>query len=192
MGTDIFMRAEFRESISERWTADPEFLYRERCYSLYAALADVRNHYSIEPISEPRGFPEDLSEEVRKWHRENGCGHSASWLTLAEIEAYDWDQPLYEEGWISAETYRKWSRSGHPDTWAGGVGGGNVRHVSQDEMDAWIAKGCPRDGIERWMLVAWSEPLRARISSEWWDRTLPRLRSLGRPEDVRIVFDFDS
>ena len=61
-------------------------VWKERCYDLFAILADVRNYDNIEPISEPRGLPLDVSKEVLKDYRDWGDdAHSASYLTLQEL-----------------------------------------------------------------------------------------------------------
>lgn len=89
-----------------------------RNYELFAVLAGVRNYTGITPISEPRGLPafvsfESYSDGERwvKWdHRSDvgkPCrafehmvemygedGHSGSWLTLAEIKAFDLNQTV--------------------------------------------------------------------------------------------------
>lgn len=36
----------------------------DRHYGMFAKLADVRNDWNIQPISEPRGIPEDITSEV--------------------------------------------------------------------------------------------------------------------------------
>ena len=61
-------------------------LYEDRNYKLFALLADVRNDNNIEPISEPRGIPFNVSDEVLKDYNEWGDdAHSASYLTLQEL-----------------------------------------------------------------------------------------------------------
>lgn len=74
--------------------------YDDRHYVIFAALADVRNgygfagiptHESLQPISPPRGRPADLSAEADEWLEDHG-DHSDTWLSMEEINAYDWDQ----------------------------------------------------------------------------------------------------
>jgi hypothetical protein len=84
-----------------------------RNYELFAVLAGVRNYTGVTPICEPKGIPafvkfETYSDGERwvRWDRERidekPCreferlmeaygedGHSGSWLTLAEIKAYN-------------------------------------------------------------------------------------------------------
>jgi hypothetical protein len=63
--------------------------YHDRNYRVFSVLADVRNYHDrcIVPISEPRGLPEDVTPESldRMSHE-----HSATWLDLVEVMAYDW------------------------------------------------------------------------------------------------------
>lgn len=79
-----------------------ERFYTSRNYNLFAILADVRNGYGFagittgegfKPIDEPRGVPNDASNEykaiVKQW---DGDGHSHSYFTVAELLAYDWTQ----------------------------------------------------------------------------------------------------
>lgn len=73
-----------------------ERFYSGRNYNLFSALAGVRSSSFINTpptISKPKGVPKDASSfykrEVRKW---KGDGHSHSWLTLAELKAFDWSE----------------------------------------------------------------------------------------------------
>ncbi len=97
MGCDITAFAESREA-DGAWTARPvpdDFEWRN--YSVYAFLAGVRNYSAITPISEPRGLPEDVSEDAdAACGRLDGDTHSRSWLTLAELRAFDYDQGLVD------------------------------------------------------------------------------------------------
>jgi hypothetical protein len=60
-----------------------------RNYEVFTALANVREADGITPISEPRGIPEDASYEYRELAENDGDAHSESWVTLAELKAYD-------------------------------------------------------------------------------------------------------
>ena len=66
----------------------------DRWYDTFAVLAGVRNYVEgLEPIAEKRGVPDDASyetkEEVEKWGVD---GHSHTWLTIDDIDNYDWNQ----------------------------------------------------------------------------------------------------
>lgn len=70
-------------------------------YELYSILANVRNDDAIRPICELRGVPSDPSPEFR-WMvaYETGDGHSHSWLTLRELQNYDW-KSVNKDGYFS-------------------------------------------------------------------------------------------
>ena len=69
--------------------------YDGRNYDLFAILADVRNGHGFagcvtgerfNPISEPKGLPDDVSKKIKKesdkW---DGDGHSHSYFTVKEL-----------------------------------------------------------------------------------------------------------
>lgn len=64
-------------------------IYRPRNYGLFSVLANVRNNGYWEPISLPKGVPNDIDtftkEQVEIW---DGDGHSHSYFTLKELK--DW------------------------------------------------------------------------------------------------------
>ena len=113
MGTDIhytFQKLN-KEVDPPRWENVKSEYKRDRDYLLFAVLADVRNGFGfagvpifepVEPISEPRGLPVDLSTTLpgpatvlteEEWereyeNRERGYldgDHSFSWLTADEM-----------------------------------------------------------------------------------------------------------
>jgi hypothetical protein len=113
MGCDIHIIAEVREG--GKWEAntkevfslddfDKEYFKKDkgvkpfdwRSYSMFAFFAGVRNYDHCDPISEPRGIPDDASEEVKGmetfW---SGDGHSHSWLSLKELLEFDYDKTFW-------------------------------------------------------------------------------------------------
>ncbi|GAB4480002.1 MAG: hypothetical protein Kow00124_26230 [Anaerolineae bacterium] len=234
MGTDIHLFAEYRRE--GRWVAvgrwhrvtwgqvegfdlDDEPLYGDRNYRLFAMLADVRNGYGfagvdtgepLTPIAPPRGLPPDVSPEVASqaaiWDAD---GHSHSWLTLAELLAYDWTQVATLRGIVDAGTYLEWANYGRrrgesPRMWSGMVFMPGAEIVSEEEMDRRIA--AVTAGIEGWWeqreavreklenvfcRVSWQQPY-YRLASKFWVEVIPRLLRCGPPPDVRIVFWFDN
>lgn len=84
---------------------EPEFVYDDwfssRNYSLFAMLADVRNGYGfagvdigdqVEPISKPRGIPDDASASTKKEVDWWGCdGHSHTWFSAGDLVAVPWE-----------------------------------------------------------------------------------------------------
>jgi hypothetical protein len=184
---------------NEVFTISP---YEDRNYDLFAILADVRNGYGFagvdtgdgfRPIAMPRGVPEDASQyyknEVNQW---DGDGHSHSYFTLDELEAYDWaGQSTTHRGWVDKEQYEVFKKQGHPDSWSGGVSGGRVKHITNEEMDK------VKDDDEEasyYTQVEWQESY-AESASSFLTETLPALRKIKKMkdvEDIRIVFFFDN
>lgn len=152
MGCDIHIYLEKKEN--DRWVAikgenpyykdwkdEPEFsldwFYNGRDYSLFALLADVRNDYNVEPLSEPKGVPEDVSDEIRKEYEFwEGDGHSHSWYTFDELVNFDYvNKKVHHEAYVSEAVYKQFKETGDPYPCCKGVGGGNVEKVLNCEMD---------------------------------------------------------
>lgn len=67
--------------------------YSKRNYLLFGLLAGVRAG-NFQPPIPPRGLPEDASPTVRLQYQDDRDAHTPSWLTLAELQAFPWDDPL--------------------------------------------------------------------------------------------------
>lgn len=92
----------------------------DRNYGLFSLLADVRNYSNNKPISEPKGLPNDLSNEVIEDAEHWGLdGHSHSFFTLKELLDYQKEQPkLKRSGYISFEDAKALDEFGkHPECW---------------------------------------------------------------------------
>lgn len=179
-----------------------------RNYNLFSILANVRNGYGFAgvdtgegfvPIAEPKGLPEGVCSRVRAEHaRWEGDAHSTSWFTLAELQAYDWEQVTKLRGIVSAHEYAIFKEKGAPESWCGGVSGPRIEHVSNEEMEKRIASGelstakPERFGMEQvFTKIEWTRTYRECCRS-FVEKTIPALRELGEPERVRIVFWFDN
>ena len=193
MGCDIHSFAEKRnkktgkwEVVTDHFTLDAfgqEYYNKEkgddpfdwRSYSMFAFLAGVRNYDHCEPLSEPKGLPDDseylnaLEEpdwmgytETKKQSIESDSNyHSLSYLTLKELLDFDYDKTFWNRR-IYRETYR-------PD---GTVSGGNGASLAEE-------------GEGR--IVTYRENL-----GEFFFIHLEELKQLGEPENVRVVFWFDN
>lgn len=110
MGCDIHSGIEVRETNGPyigKWVpgidfgadgsetdGEPAFApVEERHYTLFGLMAGVRDKDQT-PLVEPRGLPEDISPWMKKWSDDWGA-HSHSWLSLAELEA--WEDRLFGE-----------------------------------------------------------------------------------------------
>lgn len=110
MGCDIHSHAERRNENGD-WEKLPGFEpFGRRSYSVFGFLADVRNYSGIPPIAEKRGVPEDISTAVRDSYDDSDA-HSASWLAVSELAAFDYDAPC--------EDRRVTRQIGH-NAWNGG------------------------------------------------------------------------
>lgn len=95
MGCDIHTVLEIPDGI-DRWLYTDREPFDWRYYGLYAFLAGVRNMSEITPISEPRGWPEDIDYKTKKKLMEwkDCCMHSESWLYVKELLEFDYDQDI--------------------------------------------------------------------------------------------------
>lgn len=186
------------------WTAR---FYTGRNYSLFAILANVRNGRGFagcdigdgfNVISEPRGLPEDVCDQIKAESDNWGCdGHSHSWLTVCELLDFDWDQISLRRGVVERD-----------QAIAAGVDADQLK-------DTWLEEGEANDGPKnlafdidhppesfsvavfgpntgnRYVNVQWKESYRD-CCPDFLQKTLPRLQALGKPENVRIVFFFDN
>ena len=237
MGTDIHMACEVRrngkwELVTDKvfknswYRLDSEYSweqeeytnvpYDNRCYNLFAILADVRNGSGFagckigeyfNPISTPKGYPEDMCDELKgdinyyDYDERTGLlsnEHSASWLTLKELLEYDWNQMHRNYGYVSENAYRDFIMKGeHPDSWYGGISGRDIIHLSEEEMVDLIRGQYPREEGKQYYTACYFKPLTYKDSSSgFYDDVIPVLQTLvpdgGTNEDVRLVFDFDS
>jgi hypothetical protein len=177
-------------------------LYVHRNYDLFAILADVRNGRGFagiqtgegfNPISEPRGLPEDLSQSIREdsdsW---NADGHSHSWLLLSEVVNYDYDQTTTQYGMVGETEYKEWLAKGKPNSWSGGVGGPNVVHITNGQMDEIIADETQKtEGNHYYTRVEWQETYRDAVGPHWF-ALMKNLEERFGIDNVRLVFWFDN
>ncbi len=81
------------------WHVDwGDLIYTGGGYWLHAILANQRNEYITIPyISNPKGMPNDVSEEIRQ-EFEYGESQTCTWFTFDEIFNFNWDQKIkYED-----------------------------------------------------------------------------------------------
>ena len=209
MGCDIHLIVEHRQN--GKWRQAPFADFDDRSYLTFAALADVRNRWEIVPVSPPKGLPKDCSvrEEIESpetlwgWGGEtdrrpyfNLGDHSFSWIDLAELNHYDWNQTVTDSGYVGLEGFKEYVKNGRPNGWCQGVWGGKIVHVSNEEMTQRVEnpKKFPQDQVP-YTLVQW--PI--TLSEECWGfmeflKELNDYAHLNKinPVDLRIVFGFDS
>lgn len=205
MGTDIhcFVEKRNKKGVWEQitgfetsWGTDAVSPLEDRNYDMFAVLADVRNGVGfagvptgepVEPISEPRGLPYDISDEVFKELDHEGWLHNVSWLTVQDLLDYDIDQVKKQEGFVSAEGYRL-HKEGKPFSSCGYTSAPKCDIEELEEMDRKYPEKryCAK--------LHWEEPLK-EACSPLFDTALEQLIERCDEEDhsdVRIVFGFDN
>ena len=187
----------YTERVNQNLEPALDWLYDGRCYDLFALLADVRNRNDITPISEPKGLPDDISKEIEEeadvWKYD---GHSYSYYTLAELNEYIETHKnvcFTNGGYVSRSEYVTFLKEGCPSSWCGGVGGGTVMIISNEEMDEILAntyKGYDSDK-SYYTYINWEEN---EISDTGLDSIVERLATVSddNDENVRMVFWFDN
>lgn len=91
----VFPNPDYEPRSTSEWAKDKFKVspYDSRHYIWFAILAGVRNRNLLNPVSEPKGFPSNVSESSQRMQEEWGCDlHSQSYLTYTEFEKYDWSQ----------------------------------------------------------------------------------------------------
>jgi hypothetical protein len=199
---------------------DPE---SSRNYDKFAILADVRNGTGFagcvtgrgfEPISSHRGFPDDVDQEFKESY--DDWTHSATWVSLKDFLDYNWDRMTIKSGVITLEEYKKLKDplSKHntktPNSWSGGVFGGNNITISMEEANK-VIRGELTELTRVNEHFRKEETLTKPINewkinvqyewyvkySEWFDTFIKNwvepIKELGKKyEDVRITMSFDS
>lgn len=98
MGCDIHIVAQKLEG--ERWVNVSGKFHEGprpfdwRSYGMFGFLAGVRNYSDIPSIAECRGLPSGIDPEE---YGDEGIwlgDHSYSWLSVAELSAFDYEQPV--------------------------------------------------------------------------------------------------
>lgn len=202
MGTDIYFAVESRTGGTwercEAMLPDPESgtlnrrsWYDERNYELFFLLAGLESPRPVGPpsavISEPRGLPEDLSDETaREFSRFLASGtFGMSWLSAHDLVAYDWHQPVTNTYFATRPTSMR--RRGRRSRM---LSDDEVRrHVQQNGVPpvGWGRAGSSRDGVQ---VTAVRTP--ALLAGEFLE-VVHRIESLS-PDDplgARCVFWFD-
>jgi hypothetical protein len=218
-GFDTYINEEGRKSWYEedqpgRWEARKAALDLGRSYDLFAMFADVRNGRGFggirtgdgfEPIlsfekdgvlEHARGWPEDRCEELR--HEEPD--HTPSWLTLQELNAYDWTGQIVKKcGVIPLAEYQRRlaaKETGSPNSYCGGIAGPNVETLDAARADELLKKGELPSGMSTHVRIEWIVTY-AETVSWFYDKHLPNLNEIAKREgvgpcDLRLVFYFDS
>lgn len=156
MGCDIHIWAERKtdegyETIKGVQFAEGAAPFDWRSYGMYGFLADVRNYSGVPPIADRRGFPDDASGIITGDYDDwSGDAHSASWLTVAELAAFDYEQPV-EDRRVSVQlSANMWSGAGTADPGAGEMMTWRDFLGDQFFADLKTLKDCGADRVVFW------------------------------------------
>lgn len=174
MGTDIYLHAENRSDGAWQYCGELSDL-EDRNYEFFAILANVmnpiRSTVPFDYIVQPRGFPDDMCDELRH----DGLlhsGHDPGWVTLRELLDFDWDgKTILRTAVVDAANVHLFGDG--KQKFPKGV----YMKVAHDGLG-------PR--------VTWVDTYKEAVGAGFLNNLLQRLAGLGSPEDVRIVFSFDS
>lgn len=122
MGCDIHTYAERKVGEAYELIADFQpFDWRQ--YGMYGFLADVRNYSHIPAIAAGRGVPDDASTATVESYDGGGYGdyHSASWVSVSELAAFDYDQPVEDRRVTIQLAENMWSDAGTSEPGSGTV-----------------------------------------------------------------------
>ncbi len=120
MGTDMTMLYEYRTK-SGKWCPIKDDSYLERYYNMLYALTGRIGYGEFPPISQPKGFPDDMSAE---WvndkelkdiieFEKSGKGYNCiSFITLKELIDSDFYRKTNYKGWVWEDCYEEWLKSG--------------------------------------------------------------------------------
>ncbi len=182
--------------------------YDARNYHLFAILGNVRNAFGFAGvktadrafrfISEHRGVPDDACPQLRAIANEEDFDagylgdHSFTHVSLKELVEFDWEQQNTLSGIISAEQFIKWDGKG-PEAYSGGITGPGIRVVDHlvpallAAPELWLeAQGSPSH-----VRVCWRVTYREAVGEVFF-ALIEALKAHGKPENVRMVFGFDS
>jgi hypothetical protein len=164
-GKWICVTKQVKDADGDTYWDDP---YEERRYTTFAVLAGVRNGDGYEPIDQPRGLPRDLSDEGRARTADDDGYHGHSWLSLQDLLDFDWTKVHATEGSIKMADF-----------------GGRVADGSIDKTLCYLR---PDSGAVFYPKIeSYAEACEYFLNS-----MIPYMAALGAPEDVRLVFYFDS
>lgn len=174
-----------------------------RNYDLFAILADVRNGRGFagiktgggfNPISEPRGTPDDISNEIKTESDNWGSdGHSHSWFTLKELKEYDYTQKTTHSGWVNDNEYKQFKEKGHPDSWCGHISGNTVNHIDNESMDKILSGEFEKVPDNTYFTeIEWGVEYKNCINDLYWKLLDILAKIEPNSENIRIVFWFDN
>lgn len=195
MGCDIHLHVE--RKVGETWQqvddkGGPGGLWApQRNYTLFGALADVRDH-NIPVIIPPRGIPVDVSEGIAKlWQEQEHVAHTPHYYTVEELLAVQ-DKTFPMLTYLNVNEYKKYAKTKERLAYYR-VGIPRTSYViSLEKMERIMNLTAFMDDNEYFVRMEWDEPYK-NTSEYFWGEMLSAMKALDEdPSKVRCVFWFDS
>ena len=193
MGTDCNYRIESSTN-GANWTevelprTEEEAIEGDLCnrdYALYGVLAGVARWGQprwCRPVVPVRGFPSPHAKM-----KESATCHNATWMTVAELDSFDWEQVAATEAkYLDAKNYEKFLVDG---TYFHSESPSDQTVITNDEMLMRVDQGWYEQGYVTRVSVEFSY---ADYAYNFLDHVMPVLRRIGQPDRVRIILWFDS
>ena len=198
---NVYYLNELHNRVKLAETPSYQFLYNSRNYFLFNMLANVRNgytagnnYYTITPISEIKGIPNDISCTLKKYFNKwNTIGHSYSYLTLEELDTNYWNETECLYGYVYPLNFKKYLKTGKPNYYITGNITKNV--ISNEEMTKYVNSN-EYDSFNKdlYTIISWKIQ-RYQLANDFYNNAMPYLRTLGKKykkNNVRIVYFFDN
>lgn len=177
MGCDIHSFAEVKrndkweevtDSIFPDYEGKTSEVFNYRDYSLFAFLAGVRNYDCCTPLDEPKGLPYD-SEKLKTLV---DYGYSTKVELKQDLEENDY----HSYSWLTLKELLDFDYN--KTFW-------NRRICKQMSLTCWFGIELAEEGEGK--IISYSDNL-----GESYFEIIDILKTLGEPENVRVVFWFDS
>ena len=103
--------------------------------------------------------------------------------------AFDFDKKSNKVGTVDMNEYREYLKTGRPRSYSGGVYGSKVKIVSMEDMARIEREGAPDDN-HYYTNLKWQDTY--RYSCHGLVGFIEKLKQVGPPDKVRVVFWFDN
>ncbi len=181
---DSELLSNFHEYYDPEFYNDLEFLNEQKEYipfnfyktfdsQLYNNVENLyRRMEELQHISEPKGVPDNISQQLKPLIKNNTYGHN--WLTLNELLNFNWQKKLRRTAKVKQDLAPLFAAGKEfpLEDWPEG------------EKYYPIAKNF--DGAT----VSWLESYEESPSKKYLEETLENLKNVGNPNHIRILFWF--
>ncbi|MFA7143161.1 MAG: hypothetical protein WC175_04190 [Candidatus Dojkabacteria bacterium] len=206
MNSDNWFIDEWSYSYSDHPRMCVKDVYYGRNYDLFTVLAGVRNYRDWDWFVEPKGIPDDISEDVKNIiDRYGGDGHTHSYLTLREILDIDWERRVEMHDYVTKDVADHWNTHHEmPDEWMTAMWAHPLTGMVELYYDEPLKNSCQDflDSVVPYLKNIIDEKY---VRHEWVyekDENGNKIKPFRKPskgyepenfyDDVRIVFFFDN